>query len=123
MSAVQASLFDVPAQPVAGNAGDWLGSLLGGQLASALCIVAIAMLGVMMLSGRLPVRSGLKVIAGCFLLLGAPLVAGGLQGAARNANGGSGQIPHGPVMVEVEPEEPLPPADYNPYARASVRRQ
>ena len=110
MSAAQASLFDAPVEPVAAEAGDWLGSLLGGELASALCIVAIAMLGFMMLSGRLPVRSGLKVIAGCFLLLSASLVAGGLQGAARDTASGTANIHSGPLIVEAEPEEVLPPA-------------
>jgi type IV secretory pathway VirB2 component (pilin) len=121
-AAAQASLFDAPVQPVAGNAGDWLGAMLGGGLATALCIIAIAMLGIMMLSGRLPVRNGLTVVAGCFLLLSASLVARGLQGIARNTGGGLVEGERGPIIVEVEPEEPLVPADFNPYARASVRR-
>jgi type IV secretory pathway VirB2 component (pilin) len=120
--AAQASLFDAPAEPVAGHAGDWLGGLLGGGLATALCIIAIAMLSMMMLSGRLPVRTGVKVVAGCFLLLGASLAAGGLQGIARNTGDGSVGLGKGPVTVETGPEELLPPADYNPYARAAVRR-
>ena len=110
MSAAQVSLFDVPVEPVAGNAGDWLGGLLGGELASALCIIAIAMLGMLMLGGRLHVRTGLKVVAGCFLLLSASLVAGGLQGAARNTASGSGDMRGGPMVVEAGPEEILPPA-------------
>lgn len=105
MSLVQASLFDAPVEPVTGNAGDWLGGLLAGELVSALCIVAIAMLGVLMLGGRLPVRTGLKVVIGCFLLLGASLVAGGLQGAARNTSGGPTDMREGPMVVEAEPEE------------------
>lgn len=122
MSAAQASLFDAPVGPVAGHAGEWLGWLLAGELASALCIVAIAMLGVLMLGGRLPVRTGLKVVAGCFLLLSASLVAGGLQGVARTTGVGPAQLQSGPVIVEAEPE-PTPPADYDPYAGASLRRR
>jgi type IV secretory pathway VirB2 component (pilin) len=122
VSAAQASLFDAPVEPVAGSAGDWLGGLLGGELAMTLCIIAIAMLGIMMLGGRLPIRSGLKVVAGCFLLLGASLVAGGLQGIARNTGGGPAQLQGGPAIVEAEAEEPLPPANYDPYAGASLRQ-
>jgi len=122
VSAAQASLFDVPVEPVAGSAGGWLGGLLVGELASSLCIVAIAMFGIMMLSGRLPIRTGLKVVAGCFLLLSASLVAGGLQGVARNTGDSLIETHRGAVVVGAEPEKPLPPADYNPYARASVRR-
>jgi len=118
----QASLFDAPVEPVSGNAGDWLGGLLGGELTTALCIVAIAMLGMLMLGGHLHARTGLKVVAGCFLLLSASLVAGGLQGVVRDASGGSMQMQDGQVIVEAGPKEALPPADYNPYARASVRR-
>ena len=111
MSAGQSSLFDAPVETVTGNAGGWLGGLLGGNLASALCVVAVAMLGIMMLSGRLPVRSGLKVVAGCFLLLSASLVAGSLQGAvARATGGGAAQVHSGPLIVEAEREEVLPPA-------------
>jgi type IV secretory pathway VirB2 component (pilin) len=110
VSAARASLFDAPIEPVAGNAGDWLGGLLGGGLATALCIVAIAMLGMLMLGGRLQVRTGLKVVAGCFLLLSASLVAGGLQGVARNSASGPADMRDGPMVVEAEPDEILPPA-------------
>jgi type IV secretory pathway VirB2 component (pilin) len=110
VSAAQASLFDAPIGPVAGNAGDWLGGLLGGELATALCIIAIAMLGFMMLSGRLPIRTGLKVVAGCFLLLSASLVAGGLQGVAQRTSDGSVGLQSAPMVVEAEPDEILPPA-------------
>ena len=110
MSAAQASLFDAPMEPVAGNAGDWIGGLLGGGLATALCILAIAMLGMLMLGGRLPIRTGLKVVVGCFLLLSASLVAGGLQGVARNTGTSSADMRAGRMIVEAEPEEILPPA-------------
>jgi hypothetical protein len=50
MEGSHGSLFDASAQPVAGNAGNWLGQLLAGKLATPLCIVATAILGLLMLS-------------------------------------------------------------------------
>ena len=120
MNAAEASLFDAPEEPVTGNAGDWLGGLLGGELTTALCVVAIAMLGLLMLGGRLPVRTGLKVVMGCFLLLSASLVATGLQGVERDSGVALAQTQNRPVTVETEPEV-LPPANYDPYAGASLR--
>ena len=38
-------------------------------------VIAVAFLGLMMIAGRLPFRRGISVVLGCFLLLGAPVVA------------------------------------------------
>lgn len=117
----QASLFDAPAQPVLGAARAWLESLLGGSMVPALCVLAIALLGLMMLGGRLPIRTGVQVVLGCFLLLGAPLVARELQSLAQ-AEAGDASTITAVVAPTSEPAKPLPPANYDPYAGASLRR-
>jgi type IV secretion system protein VirB2 len=121
MSLAQASLFDKPAQPVFGAAGEWTGGVLGGSLATALCVIAVAILGLLLLSGRLHVRRGVEVVLGCFLLLGAGALAVQLQQMASGA-GGAGPTGGEQVIVPAPQETPpLPPANYDPYAGASLR--
>ena len=122
MSLARASLFDKPAQPVLGAAGEWTQGALGGTFATTLCVIAIAILGLLLLSGRLQVRRSVEVVLGCFLLLGAGLLAVQLQ---QLANGAAGTYRAGgeqvilPAPVETPP---LPPANYDPYAGASLRQ-
>ena len=40
-----------------------------------LCVLAVAFVGMLMLTGRLALREGLRVALGCFILLGAPAIA------------------------------------------------
>lgn len=58
----------------------WLQGTLLGSIAIGLCIIAVAWVGFLMLQGRLPVREGARVIVGCFVLLGAPVIASGFLG-------------------------------------------
>lgn len=97
---------------------EWINGLLLGSLAAGLCVLAVAFVGLLMLGGRLPVRQGLRVILGCFILLGAPIIAAEISGAWQQAS----PPPPDPVAVTEEPRADLPPADYNPYTRASLRR-
>jgi type IV secretory pathway VirB2 component (pilin) len=122
MSTGAASLFDRSPQPVLGAAGEWTQGLLGGTLATALCVIAVAILGFLLLSGRLQVRRSVEVVLGCFLLLGAGLLAVQLQqlatGAAVTSQAGAGQV----ILPAPAESPPLPPAGYDPYAGASLRR-
>lgn len=122
MSVPAASLFDRPSQPVLGAASEWTQGVLGGSLATSLCVIAIAILGLLLLAGRLKVRRGVEVVLGCFLLLGAGLLAGELQQLAGGVAGSRGI--GGEQVIIAEPAEPgpLPPANYDPYAGASLRR-
>lgn len=118
-----ASLLDPPARSVLEPTGTWLTSLLTGSIATSLCVIAVATLGIIMLSGRLPLRRGAQVLLGCFVLLGAPTLAAGLRMLGETINGS------GPARVTIspdagaEPEQPLPPADFDPYEGASLRSQ
>lgn len=117
---VSASLFDAPTGPVLSSASGWVTAMLLGSAAISLCIVAVAIVGLMLMSGRLAIRDGVRVAVGCFVLLGAPVIASGLRSAADEA------APVGveQVMTRAPAATPprIPPSDYDPYAGASLRR-
>lgn len=98
----------------------WITQTLLGTFALSLCILAVALVGLMMLAGQLPVKHGLRVVLGCFVLLGAPVIASAFLQAAPTEIA----VPSAsPYPVEVDPRANVPPADYDPYAGASVPRE
>jgi len=106
------------ASPIASSL-EWINGVLFGQLAVGLCVIAVAFVGFAILTGRWPLRLGFRVILGCFVLLGAPVIAAGFVGMFKEQ----------PVVVAVAPQaqidsprEKLEPAEYDPYAGASLRR-
>jgi type IV secretory pathway VirB2 component (pilin) len=60
----------------------WLQGTLLGNVATAVAVIAVAMVGFMMLTGRLNWRFGATVIIGCFILFGAGAIVSGIQSAA-----------------------------------------
>lgn len=100
---------------------DWISDMLLGSVAIGICVLAVAAIGLMMLTGRLPVRKGMRVVLGCFVLLGAPVIA------AAFSTGWSSLPEPAPVVITPErierpdPRADLPPAQYDPYAGASLR--
>lgn len=68
-------------QPIA-NAISWIQGTLLGNVATAVAVIAVAMVGFMMLSGRINWRMGATVILGCFILFGAATIVGGIRGVA-----------------------------------------
>ena len=73
-----------------------------------------------MLTGRLPLREGSRLVVGCFVLLGAPVIATGFVG------GGSGVVEAAALLASVAVpiqslRSDLPPANFDPYAGASLR--
>ena len=93
---------------------------LFGDVAVSLCVIAVAIVGIMLMLGRLGIRDGVRVVIGCFLLLGAPLIAIGLQSTAGEA-AASGP-PVAPSIEAPYATPPLPPATYAPDAGASLER-
>lgn len=116
----QSSLFEYEGAPVLDGAAEWIANTLLGSVAVSLCVMAIAFIGLMMFSGRLPVRRAAFIVLGCFILLGAPVIASAFGGfwTERTSQ---------PVTVYDMPapevREQLPPANYDPYAGASLRRE
>lgn len=113
------SLFDAPADPPIDGALGWIEGTLLGQAAVSLCVIAVAIVGLTMLTGRLPLRQGLRVVLGCFVLLSAGVIVQGFSGVW------TGRAPPPPVNNELQllyEREPLPSATFDPYAGASLRR-
>lgn len=100
----------------------WINDLLLGSLAAGLCVIAVAVVGMMMLGGRLPLHTGIRVALGTFVLLGAPVIATGLAGA-WHGSAAPPELASSPSVVEfAEPRPEPPPSSYDPYAGASLRR-
>ena len=65
----------------------WIQGTLLGNVATSVAVVAVAIVGFMMLTGRMNWRHGATVIIGCFVLFGAAAIVAGIQAAARAAGG------------------------------------
>ena len=63
----------------------WLQGTLLGNVATAVAVIAVAMVGFMMLTGRMNWRFGATVIVGCFVLFGASAIVSGIQTTAGMA--------------------------------------
>ena len=125
LSPAFASLADPPGSSVLVPAVAWIeGSLLGTAATNA-AVIAIAAVGLMMLSGRLSVRPGLTAILGSFILFGASTIAAGIRASA-----GAGEaailteVPQRAPALAPAPAPAAParaaPAAYDPHAGASV---
>lgn len=60
----------------------WLEGTLLGTVATVVAVIAVAVVGFMMLTGRINWRYGATVILGCFILFGAASIVAGIQSAA-----------------------------------------
>jgi len=80
---VPAAAFADPAGsgPIVAALG-WLQGTLMGNVATAVAVIAVAMVGFMMLTGRMNWRFGATVIMGCFILFGAASIVAGIQSTA-----------------------------------------
>ena len=83
-SAVRAQELSVDPQGsgVIVNAMRWLQGTLLGSVATAAAVIAIAVVGFLMLSGRINWRYGAIVILGCFILFGAASIVSGIRSTA-----------------------------------------
>jgi type IV secretory pathway VirB2 component (pilin) len=118
----QASLTDPPPVSVIGGGIGWVSDLLFGPLANAIAVIAIAWIGLAMLSGRIDIRRGLSVLLGCFLLFGARGIADGLRSTALSDNvPANTNVPLPPVYAKPAPSAGVPNG-YDPYAGAAVMR-
>lgn len=119
MASIQ-SLADPTGSSALVNAVQWLQGTLLGTVASTVAIIAVTVVGVQMLFGRISYRRGLNVVIGCFVIFGATSIAAGIRSTIAGEN-----LDTGPVRSYER--SPLPPAikqapvpAYDPYAGASV---
>ena len=117
---VQRSLFDDTSgtSPVA-NGVDWIAGLLTGSIAVTLCVLAVALVGFLMLGGRVPAKRSFRVVIGCFILLGSAQIALVLSGLASSEL--SDSYSRNDVVFE-DGRGDLPPSDYSPYTNPSQRQ-
>lgn len=117
--AAQQSLFEAPGSAPMLESAQWLEGLMLGQIALGICVIAVALIGALMLAGRLPLREGMRVVLGCFVLLGAPVIANGLYQLGGTSS--PTLLSNLQTINQATPRPDLPKASYNPYAQASVR--
>lgn len=102
----------------------WLGGALTGTLATSIATIAVASIGLLLLSGRISLRRSTQVLIGCFILFGAPLIAQGMMGTMNGmATAPQIQPVVGPRLpaYDVGPAQSAPPATpYDPYAGAAL---
>lgn len=60
----------------------WLQGTLLGTVATVVAVIAVASVGLLMLTGRINWRYGATVILGCFILFGAASIVAGIQSTA-----------------------------------------
>jgi type IV secretory pathway VirB2 component (pilin) len=116
-----ASLDDPPAQSPLGAAIAWLEGAALGSTATIVAVIAVAAIGLLMLSGRLELRRGVTVALGCFILFGATSIGAALTGLTdTDAAPGAAPAPPPPPLPQARAAADQPRAAYDPYAGASV---
>ena len=80
--AAQASFSDPAGSGVIVSAVRWLEGTLLGTIATVVAVIAVATVGLLMLTGRINWRYGATVILGCFILFGAASIVAGIQSTA-----------------------------------------
>lgn len=78
----QDSLADPAGSGVIVSAVRWLQGTLLGTVATVVAVIAVASVGLLMLTGRINWRYGATVILGCFILFGAASIVAGIQSTA-----------------------------------------
>lgn len=94
----------------------WFAELATGHLAVIAATICVAAIGVSTLDGRLDWRSAIRVLLGCFLLFGAPIISTALL----NLNNDASPLPIVEQRVQA-PTEPSMPID-DPWAVAAFRQ-
>jgi type IV secretion system protein VirB2 len=61
---------------------EWVQGTLLGNLATTAAVIAVAVVGFLMLTGRIEWRRGLTVIVGCFVIFGAAAIVAGIRSVA-----------------------------------------
>jgi type IV secretion system protein VirB2 len=61
----------------------WVQNTLLGNLATTAAVIAVAVVGYMMLTGRMEWRRGLMVVVGAFIIFGAVTIVAGIRAAAQ----------------------------------------
>ncbi|MBO9711432.1 TrbC/VirB2 family protein [Sphingomonas sp.] len=115
MTVFSASLADPAGSSAIAAAAEWLQGTLLGTLATTIAIVCLASVGLMLLTGRIPLRHGASIVAGCFLIFGATTIAAGIRALSQGESMAAKPLPQ-----EASFRPAAPTAPYDPYAGASL---
>lgn len=107
--------FSTSASPIVA-AVVWVEQLLLGSVATAIVVIAVAVAGAAMLTGRTNWRRGISIIVGCFVIFGASAVARGL--AEPSSVQATVDVGAPPPVTPIAP--PQASAGYDPYAGAGL---
>jgi type IV secretory pathway VirB2 component (pilin) len=99
------------------DAVNWAADLLLGTVGTSFAVLAIAGIGLALMSGRLQTRRAGMVVIGIFVLVGAPAIARALVGLTGQ---NPAQAPRTADQAAVLPATMPTPPPYDPYAGASV---
>lgn len=99
------------------GAVDWLRGVLLGAVGTTIAVLAVAAVGLLMLSGRVPIRRGLTVVVGCFVLFSAASIADALVSGLGPSAAREPLPPVSPPAYTPSTPKPVP---YDPYAGAAV---
>lgn len=119
-AAIMPSLADAEGAGPFVAAVQWIEAVALGTIATSIALIAVATIGFLMLSGHLPIRRGLTVILGCFILFGAPMIAAGLMGALNAPPEMASQAPPPPSPLASALPTPTATSGHDPYAGAAV---
>ncbi len=61
---------------------EWVQGTLMGNLATSAAVIAVAVVGLMMLTGRIDWRRGVTVVVGAFIVFGAVAIVAGMRSMA-----------------------------------------
>ena len=79
----QSAVGDPAGSGVLVGAVRWLQGTLLGTVATVVAVIAVAVVGLLMLTGRINWRYGITVVLGCFILFGAASIVAGIQSTAE----------------------------------------
>lgn len=97
------------------SAGDWVAGLLQGQLALTAAILAVAVVGLLMLTGQTDWRGAIKTTLGIAIVFGAPSLAAGLLNLPETESVSALTSP-----PPTPPPTSMPATMADPYAGASL---
>ena len=75
--AVYKSLFEAGGGTPMAESARWIEGVMPGEIALGLCMIAVALVGALTLTGRLLPHEGMRFVVGGYVLLGAPTIAAG----------------------------------------------
>lgn len=82
----QDAYLDPAGSGVLVSAVRWLQGTLLGTVATVIAVVAVATVGLLMLTGRINWKHGATVVLGCFILFGAAAIVAGIKASAGIGN-------------------------------------